>query len=94
MAKTNLQQTLDSFAAKNPDSNIALMSVESGVVSRLGKDFNLGNVGDNTVLVLVPEIEGEMDESQLEGVAGGLGDKSADCDKARNGANTMTIINL
>ena len=50
----------------------------------------------DTAYIVVPHIpsQGELSDSDLERVAGGLGDKEANCQRSPGAANTMTIINL
>ena len=50
---------------------------------------------ENTVYVVVPHVpEGELTDSDLEQVAGGLFDKEENCNEASGVGNTWTIIAL
>ena len=50
----------------------------------------------DTAYIVVPHVagEGELDDADLERVAGGLGDKKANCSGGKGGINTQTILNF
>jgi len=50
----------------------------------------------DTAYIVVPHVagEGELDDADLERVAGGLGDKKANCSGGAGGINTQTILNF
>jgi hypothetical protein len=104
MTRGQVQDLVAKFAADNPKYRDALLKDPKTVIE---KQLNMSLPGSldvksvqetaDTVWVVVPHVpaEGELDDADLEKVAGGLGDKyDAECDRAPGVANTMTVINL
>ena len=103
MTRGQIQDMIQKFATENPQYRDALIADPKAVVE---KQLNTSLPGDVTVkavvesaettYVIVPHVpgDGELSDTDLERVAGGLGDKEANCDEAPGVANTMTIINL
>ena len=95
---------LAAFAADNPNYRDALMKdpktvIEKQLNTSLPANLMVKAVQEtaDTAYVVVPHVpaEGELDDADLEKVAGGLGDKyDARCDRAPGVANTMTVVNL
>jgi hypothetical protein len=103
MSRGQIQDLVAKFAAENPKYREALIKDPKSVIE---KQLNIslpGSVQIKTVVetadtgyIVVPHVpaEGELDDADLESVAGGFADKNARCDKAPGVANTMTILNL
>ena len=103
MSRGKMQDLVSKFAVESPKYRDALIKDPKGI---LEKQFNVklpANVVVKSVVetaetayLIVPHIpkQGELSDSDLERVAGGLGDKEANCQRSPGAANTMTIINL
>src|SRR5262245_22127046 len=103
MSRGKMQDLVSKFAVANPKYRDALINDPKKVLEQQFKVTLPGSVKvksivetADTAYLVVPHIpgQGELSDSDLERVAGGLGDKEANCDRSPGAANTMTIINL
>jgi hypothetical protein len=102
MTRGEVQDLLAKFAGENPKYRAALVSDPKSVIERQ-LNTSLGNVKvkavvetADTVYVVVPHIpaEGELSDADLEKVAGGKNDITAECTVSGSGSqNTVTQIN-
>ncbi|TDI47877.1 MAG: NHLP leader peptide family natural product precursor [Acidobacteria bacterium] len=104
MTRGQLQDLVSKFATDNPKYRDALIKDPKGL---LEKQLN-ASFPDNmqvkavletadTAYVVIPHTpgEGELDDADLEKVAGGKMDEyDASCDKAIGAGNTVTVLNL
>ena len=104
MTRGQVQDLVTKFAAENPKYRDALIKDPKGVLEKqLNTNFpsslQLKSVIEtaDTAYVVIPHIpgEGELDDADLEKVAGGKMDEyDAQCDTAIGAGNTVTVINL
>lgn len=104
MTRGQVQDLLAKFATENPQYRSALLKDPKSVIEKqlnttLPANLSVKAVQEtaDTAYVVVPHVpsEGELDDADLEKVAGGIGDKyDAQCDSAPGVANTMTVVNL
>jgi hypothetical protein len=102
MTRGEVQDLLAKFAVESPKYRDALVNNPKAVIERQ-LNTSLGNVKvksvvetADTVYVVVPHIpsEGELSDADLEKVAGGKNDITADCTVSGSGSqNTVTQIN-
>ena len=102
MTRGEVQDLLAQFAVESPKYRDALVKNPKAVIERQ-LNTSLGNVKvksvvetADTVYVVVPHIpaEGELSDADLEKVAGGKNDITADCTVSGSGSqNTVTQIN-
>ena len=90
------------FAAENPKYRAALIADAKGTIERqlnaaMGstKVVAVADTAD-TYHIVVPYVaaEGELSDSDLEKVAGGLADKTANCNESPGAMNTFIQLNL
>ncbi len=104
MSRGQVQDLLTKFAVENPKYRAALLSDPRGVIEKqlnvkLG-DTQIKAVADSASVayVVVPHVpaEGELSDADLEKVAGGKQDITADCTVIGLAAagNTVTQINM
>jgi hypothetical protein len=104
MTRGEVQDLLTKFATENPKYREALMRDPKSIIEKQ-LNTSLGNVKvkavaetADTVYVVVPYVasEGELSDSDLEKVAGGKNDISAQCNVmgALAAGNTVTQLNL
>ena len=103
MTRGEIQDLIGKFAAENPKYRAELLKDPKGIIEKQ-LNTSLGSVSvtavedtANTVHVVVPHIagEGELEDADLEKVAGGFLDKNAECDVGGAGVmNTFVQINL
>lgn len=104
MTRGQVQDLLAKFAADNPKYRDALMKDPKGILEKqlntaMPASMNVKAVQEtaDTVYVVIPHLpgEGELDDADLEKVAGGKMDEyDAECDSAIGAGNTVTVINL
>jgi len=102
MTRGEVQDLLAKFSVENPKYREALIKNPKSVIERQ-LNTSLGNVTvkavietADTVYVVVPYIapEGELTDTDLEKIAGGKNDITADCTVSGSGSqNTVTQIN-
>ena len=102
MTRGEVQDLLAKFAVESPKYRDALVNNPKAVIERQ-LNTSLGNVKvksvvetADTVYVVVPHIpsEGELSDADLEKVAGGKNDITAECTVSGSGSqNTVTQIN-
>ncbi|HWW88111.1 MAG TPA: hypothetical protein VNZ26_31155 [Vicinamibacterales bacterium] len=103
MTRGQVQDLVGKFAAENPNYRDALIRDPKGIIekqlnTRLGS-VNVKAVVDSpdTIYVVVPHVakEGELSDADLEKVAGGKQDITANCTVGGAGlGNTVTQLNL
>ena len=102
MSRGEIQDLVAKFAVENPSYREALLKDPKAVIEKQ-LNATLGSVDvkalqetASTAYVVIPHIaaEGELDDADLEKVAGGFLDKNADCDNAKGAMNTFVQINL
>ncbi len=104
MTRGQVQDLLAKFATDNPKYRDALIKDPKGVLAKqlnttLPANMNVKAVQEtaDTVYVVIPHVpgEGELDDADLEKVAGGKMDEyDAECNLAMGAGNTVTVINL
>ena len=104
MTRGAIQDLLAKFAIENPSYREALLSdpkkvIEEQLNTSLPAGMNVKAVAETseTAYVVIPHVasEGELDDADLEKVAGGMLDKNVECDVTGLGAmNTFVQINL
>ena len=99
MNKVELMKNLSSFADSYKGHDLALMEVTEQTIGKVGAALDIPQnlQGQKMAYLIVPEAgDGELADSDVEKVAGGLGDKyDADCSKALAiGSASMTVINI
>lgn len=104
MSRGEMQDLLIQFSTQNPDYRQQLLENPREIVERqfgyeVPDGVNLEAVEEtaNTAYVVVPHVpeEGaELEDADLEKVAGGVGDKNAECDTGGGAFNTQNILNL
>ena len=102
LTRGEVQDLLAKFAVANPKYRDALVKDPKAVIERQ-LNTSLGNVKvksvmetADTVYVVIPHIasEGQLSDADLEKVAGGKNDISANCTVSGSGSqNTVTQIN-
>ena len=105
MTRGEVQDLVAKFSTENPNYRSALLKDPKGIIekqlnTRLGK-VNVKAVADtaDTVHVVIPYVarEGELSDADLEKVAGGKNDITANCTVTgglASAANTVTQLNL
>jgi hypothetical protein len=102
LTQGQVQDLVTKFAAENPKYRAALIADPKGVLERqlnapLGS-VKVKAVADtaDTYHIVVPYVaaEGELSDSDLEKVAGGLADKTANCNESPGAMNTFIQLNL
>ena len=104
MTRGEIQDLLAKFAAENPSYRDALIAdpkkvIETQLNTSLPEGMTIKAVAEtsDTAYVVIPHVagEGELDDADLEKVAGGMLDKNVECDVTGLGAmNTFVQINL
>ena len=99
MNKVELLKSLEGFADTYQGHDLALMEVTEATIGKIGAALQIPQnlQGQKLAYLIVPEAgEGELADSDVEKVAGGLGDKyDADCSEALAiGSASMTVINI
>ena len=104
MTRGEIQDLLGKFATENPQYRDALVKDPKSVIEKqlntsLPAGINVKAVVESadTAYVVIPHVaaEGELDDADLEKVAGGFLDKNAECDVTGAGMmNTFVQINL
>jgi hypothetical protein len=104
MSRGEIQDLVAKFAMENPKYREALLKDPKSVIEKQLNTSLPGGVNvkcveetSTTAFVVVPHMaaEGELDDADLEKVAGGFLDKNAECDITGAGAmNTFVQINL
>ena len=104
MTRGEIQDLLAKFAAENPKYREALLVdpkkvIEQQLNTSLPEGMTIKAVAEtsDTAYVVIPHVasEGELDDADLEKVAGGMLDKNVQCDVTGLGAmNTFVQINL
>ena len=104
MTRGQLQDLVSKFATDNPKFRDALITdpksiLEQQLSQSFPENLQVKTVveSSDTAYVVIPHIpgEGELDDADLEKVAGGKMDEyDASCDSAIGAANTVTVINL
>ena len=104
MTRGQLQDLVSKFATDNPKYRDALIKDPKGILQRqlntsFPENMQVKTVLEtaNTAYVVIPHApgEGELDDADLEKVAGGkLDEYDAQCDIAIGAGNTMTVLNL
>ena len=106
MTRGQVQDLLSKFATEHPNYRDALIKDPKGMVEKqmattLPAKVKVKAVQEtaDTIYVVIPHVaaEGELDDADLEKVAGGKGDYDASCDRARGGGSgssvTMNVYN-
>jgi hypothetical protein len=102
LTRGEIQDLVGKFAAENPKYRTALLEDPKGTIERQ-LNTTLGSTTVKTVAdtadvvhIVVPYIaaEGELSDSDLEKVAGGLADKTANCNNSPGAMNTFIQLNL
>jgi hypothetical protein len=102
LTRGEVQDLVSKFAAENPKYRAALIADPKGTIERqlnapLGstKVIAVADAAD-TYHIVVPYVaaEGELSDSDLEKVAGGLADKTANCNESPGAMNTFIQLNL
>ena len=102
LTRGEVQDLVSKFAAENPKYRAALIADPKSVIERQ-LATSVGNtkvvaVADtaDTYHIVVPYVaaEGELSDSDLEKVAGGLADKTANCNESPGAMNTFIQLNL
>ena len=105
MTRGEVQDLVAKFSAENPSYRAALLKDPKGIIEKQ-LNTNLGSVRvqavadtSDTIHVVVPYLakEGELSDSDLEKVAGGKQDITANCSVfggLASAANTVTQLNL
>ena len=104
MTRGQLQDLVGQFTTDNPKFRDALITDPKSILERQFNQSFPENLQVKTVVessdtayVVIPHIpgEGELDDADLEKVAGGKKDEyDSSCDKAIGAGNTVTVINL
>jgi hypothetical protein len=102
LTRGEVQDLVSKFAAENPKYRAALIADPKGVLERqlnapMGS-VKVKAVADtaDTYHIVVPYVakEGELSDADLEKVAGGLADKTANCNESPGAMNTFIQLNL
>jgi hypothetical protein len=102
LTRGEIQDLVSKFATENPKYRTALISDPKATIERQ-LNAPLGSVTvktlvdtANTYHIVVPYVasEGELSDSDLEKVAGGLADKTANCIESPGAMNTFIQLNL
>jgi hypothetical protein len=102
LTRGEVQDLVSKFAAENPKYRQALIADPKATIERqlnapLGST-RVKAVADtaDTYHIVVPYVatEGELSDSDLEKVAGGLADKTANCNESPGAMNTFIQLNL
>ena len=105
VTRGEVQDLVAKFSAENPSYRAALLKDPKGIIEKQ-LNTNLGSVKvqavadtSDTIHVVVPYVakEGELSDSDLEKVAGGKQDITANCSVfggLASAANTVTQLNL
>src|SRR5689334_16403398 len=102
LTRGEIQDLVGKFAAENPKYRAALINDPKGTIERqlnapMGttKVVAVADTAD-TYHIVVPYVaaEGELSDSDLEKVAGGLADKTANCNNSPGAMNTFIQLNL
>ena len=102
MTRGQVQDLLSKFATDHPNYRDALIKDPKGTIEKqmamtLPANMNVKAVQEtaDTIYVVVPHVpaEGELDDADLEKVAGGKGgsDYDAECNRARGGGSGSTV---
>ena len=104
MTRGTIQDLLAKFATENPQYREALLAnpkkvIEEQLATSLPEGLEVKAIAESadTAYVVIPHVasEGELDDADLEKVAGGMLDKNVECDVTGLGAmNTFVQINL
>jgi hypothetical protein len=104
MTRGQVQDLLAKFSTENPKYRDALIKDPKSILEKqlntsLPANMKVKAVQEtaDTVYVVIPHVpgEGELDDADLEKVAGGkLDEYDAQCDIAIGAGNTVTVINL
>jgi len=103
MSRGQMQDLLMQFASEDDGYRSKLIENPRYVVENQfgyeipeGVDVKAVVETADTDFIVVPHVsgEGELDHADLERVAGGMGDKKADCSGGTGGLNTQTILNF
>jgi hypothetical protein len=94
MTRGEVQDLLNKFAADNPKYRAALLANPKSVIERQ-LNTSLGETADTFYLV-VPHVPaaGELSDSDLEKVAGGFKDITAECDIRTGGSAVNTVLQI
>jgi hypothetical protein len=105
MTRGEVQDLVAKFSTENPSYRAALLKDPKGIIEKQ-LNTSLGNVNvmavadsADTIYVVVPHVakEGELSDADLEKVAGGKQDITANCSVfggLASAANTVTQLNL
>jgi hypothetical protein len=101
LTRGEVQDLVSKFAAENPKYRAALIADPKGTIERqlnTSLAATVKAVADtaDTVHIVIPYVaaEGELSDSDLEKVAGGLADKTANCNNSPGAMNTFIQLNL
>ena len=104
ITRGEIQDLIGKFASENPEYRSALVNDPKGVIEKqlntslpAGVTVKAVEETADTAYVVVPHVtgEGELNDADLEKVAGGFLDKNAECDIEGAGLmNTFVQINL
>ena len=103
MTRGEIQDLVAKFAIENPNYRKALISDPKSVIEKqlsttLPANVEVKALEETSTVsyVVVPHVaaEGELDDADLEKVAGGFLDKNAECDNSPGVMNTFVQINL
>jgi hypothetical protein len=102
LTRGEIQDLVGKFAAENPNYRSALLADPKGVLERQLNTpitgINIKAITDtaDTYHIVVPYVasEGELNDADLEKVAGGLGDKNANCNSSPGAMNTFIQLKV
>ena len=103
MSRGQMQDLLMQFASEDASYRSKLIENPRYVVENQfgyeipeGVDVKAVIETADTAYIVVPHVagEGELDDADLERVAGGFADKNANCSGGTGGLNTQTILNF
>jgi hypothetical protein len=102
MTRGEVQDLLSKFATENPKYRAALLANPKSVIERQ-LNTSLGSVQvkaiaetADTVYIVVPHVpaSGELSDADLETVAGGFKDITAECDIRTGGSAVNTVLQI
>jgi hypothetical protein len=103
MSKQEIGKAMEKFAAAYPGHTLALIPAPESKINQISGLLNVGQMAPTlknkrkvAYLVVPEQAEGELADSDIERVAGGLGDKyEANCESTLAlGTSSMVVLNI